>query len=100
MRSPVVPLVVLAAACLAACAQSPLVQQATVDARFDPVRADTMVAVNFAPGSSGLDAGQANELRNMMAGGQRAQPDEFVSGSAGSSGPLERPRSRRRRPDP
>ena len=66
-------LVLAAAACLAACAQSPVVQQAAVDARFDPVRADTMVAVNFAPGSSGLDAGQVNELRTMVAAGRRAQ---------------------------
>jgi uncharacterized lipoprotein YajG len=46
MRSPVVLLVVLmAAACLAACAESPVVQQATFNARQDPMRADTMVAV-------------------------------------------------------
>jgi pilus biogenesis lipoprotein CpaD len=100
MRSPVgllvVPLVVLvAAAGLAACAQSPLVQQATVDARFDPVRADTMVAVNFAPGSSGLDAGQVNELRTMVAAGRRARRDEFVVVSDGSGGPVQRLRAQR-----
>jgi type IV pilus biogenesis protein CpaD/CtpE len=92
---PVVLLVVLAAAGLAACAQSPLVQQATVDARFDPVRADTMVAVNFAPGSSGLDAGQVNELRTMVAAGRRAQRDEFVVVSDGSGGPVQRLRAQR-----
>jgi pilus biogenesis lipoprotein CpaD len=96
MRSPVVLLVVLvAAACVAACAQSPVVQQATVDARFDPVRADTMVAVNFAPGSSGLDAGQVNELRTMVAAGRRAQRDEFVVVSDGSGGPVQRLRAER-----
>ena len=96
MRSPVVLLVVLvAAACVAACAQSPVVQQATVDARFDPVRADTMVAVNFAPGSSGLDAGQVNELRTMVAVGRRAQRDEFVVVSDGSGGPVQRLRAER-----
>jgi pilus biogenesis lipoprotein CpaD len=96
MRSPVVLLVVLvAAACLAACAQSPVVQQATVDARFDPVRADTMVAVNFAPGSSGLDAGQVNELRTMVAAGRRARRDEFVVVSDGSGGPVQRLRAQR-----
>ncbi len=100
MRSPVgllvVPLVVLvAAAGLAACAQSPLVQQATVDARFDPVRADTMVAVNFAPGSSGLDAGQVNQLRTMVAAGRRARRDEFVVVSDGSGGPVQRLRAQR-----
>jgi pilus biogenesis lipoprotein CpaD len=96
MRSPVVLLVVLvAAACLAACAQSPVVQQAAFDTRQDPVRADTMVAVNFAPGSSGLDAGQVNELRTMVAAGRRAQRDEFVVVSDGSGGPMQRLRAQR-----
>ena len=96
MRSPVVLLVVLvAAACLAACAQSPVVQQAAFDTRQDPVRADTMVAVNFAPGSSGLDAGQVNELRTLVAAGRRAQRDEFVVVSDGSGGPMQRLRAQR-----
>ena len=46
--------------------------------RYDPMRADTMVAVNFAPGTTRLDAGQVNELRTMVATGRRAQRDEFV----------------------
>ena len=96
MRSPIVLLVVLgAAACLAACAQSPVVQQATVDTRLDPVRADTMVAVNFAPGASGLDAGQVNQLRTLVAAGRRAQRDEFVVVSDGSGGPVQRLRAQR-----
>jgi pilus biogenesis lipoprotein CpaD len=96
MRSPVVLLVVLvAAACLAACAQGPVAQQAAFDTRQDPVRADTMVAVNFAPGSSGLDAGQVNELRTMVAAGRRAQRDEFVVVSDGSGGPVQRLRAQR-----
>ena len=45
-------LVLFAAAGLAACAPSPVVQESAYDTRFDPVRADTMVAVNFAPGAS------------------------------------------------
>jgi pilus biogenesis lipoprotein CpaD len=88
-------LVLVAAACLAACAQSPVVQQAAFDTRLDPVRADTMVAVNFAPGSSGLDAGQVNELRTMVAAGRRAQRDEFVVVSDGSGGPVQRLRAQR-----
>jgi pilus biogenesis lipoprotein CpaD len=88
-------LVLVAAACLAACAQSPVVQQAAFDTRLDPVRADTMVAVNFAPGSSGLDTGQVNELRTMVAAGRRAQRDEFVVVSDGSGGPVQRLRAQR-----
>ena len=42
--------VLAAAACLAAFAQNPVAQEAAADARFDPVRADTMLAVNFALG--------------------------------------------------
>jgi pilus biogenesis lipoprotein CpaD len=92
MRSLVV---LMAAAGLAACAQSPVVQQATVDTRFDPVRADTMVAVNFAPGASGLDAGQVSQLRTMVSVGRRAQRDEFVVVSDGSGGPVQQLRAQR-----
>jgi pilus biogenesis lipoprotein CpaD len=94
MRSPLVLLVALAAG-LAACAESPVVQQATFNARQDPMRADTMVAVNFAPGASGLDAGQVNQLRTMVATGRRAQRDEFVVVSDGSGGPMQRLRAQR-----
>jgi pilus biogenesis lipoprotein CpaD len=87
--------VLVAAACLAACAQGPVVQQAAFDTRQDPVRADTMVTVNFAPGSSGLDAGQVNELRALVAAGRRAQRDEFVVVSDGSGGPVQRLRAQR-----
>jgi pilus biogenesis lipoprotein CpaD len=96
MRSVLVPVFVLvAAAGLAACAQGPVVQQAAFDTRQDPVRADTMVAVNFAPGSSGLDAGQVNELRVLVAAGRRAQRYEFVVVSDGSGGPVQRLRAQR-----
>jgi pilus biogenesis lipoprotein CpaD len=87
--------VLMAAGCLAACAESPVVQQATAETRFDPVRADTMVAVNFAPGSSGLDAGQVSQLRTMVATGRRAQRDEFVVVSDGSGGPVQQLRAQR-----
>lgn len=90
MRSVVV---LLAAAGLAACAQNPVAQQATVDTRYDPVRADTMLAVNFAPGSRGLEGAQVSELRTMVAAGRRAQRDEFVVVSDGSGGPLQRARA-------
>jgi type IV pilus biogenesis protein CpaD/CtpE len=96
MRSPVVSLVVLvAAACLAACAQNPVAQEAAADTRFDPMRADTMVAVNFAPGTSAPYARQVNELRTLVAAGRRAQRDEFVVVSDGSGGPVQRLRAER-----
>ena len=92
MRSVVVLVV---AACLAACAQNPVAQQAAADTRFDPMRADTMVAVNFAPGASAPDANQVNELRTMVAAGRRAERDEFVVVSDGSGGPVQRLRAER-----
>jgi pilus biogenesis lipoprotein CpaD len=94
MRPVLLPLFVLAAG-LAACAQNPIAQEAAADTRYDPVRADTMVAVNFAPGSSGLDAGQMSELRTMVAAGRRAQRDEFVVVSDGSGGPVQQMRAQR-----
>jgi type IV pilus biogenesis protein CpaD/CtpE len=92
MRSAVVLMV---GACLTACAQNPVAQEAAADTRFDPMRADTMVAVNFAPGASTPDAGQANALRTMVAAGRRAQRDEFVVVSDGSGGPVQRLRAQR-----
>ena len=92
MRSAVVLMV---AAWLAACAQNPVAQEAAADTRFDPMRADTMVAVNFSPGASAPDAGQANALRTMVAVGRRAQRDEFVVVSDGSGGPVQRLRAER-----
>jgi pilus biogenesis lipoprotein CpaD len=88
-------LVLLVAAGLAACAQDPVAQQATVDTRYDPVRADSMVAVNFAPSSVGPDAGQLGGLRTMVARGRRAQRDEFVVVADGSGGPIQRQRAHR-----
>ncbi len=92
MRSVVV---LFAAASLVACAESPVVQQAAFDSRFDPVRADTMVAVSFPPGAAGPDAAQVSELRTMVAAGRRAQRDEFVVVSDGSGGPVQRLRAQR-----
>ena len=96
MRSVVVLLATgLASAGLVACAPSPVTQQAAFDARHNPVRADTMLAVNFAPGSGGPDAAQVTELRTMVAAGRRAQRDEFVVVSDGSGGPVQRLRAQR-----
>ena len=76
--------IVLAAAVgLAGCA-NPVAQQATVDTRYDPIRADSMLAVNFGPGSTGLTHAQASEFKTMVAAGRRAQRDEFVVVSDGS----------------
>ena len=80
---------------LAACAPNPVAQQAAYDTRHVPVRADTMLAVNFAPGSGGPDAAQQSELRSLVAAGRRAQRDEFVVVSDGTGGPLQRLRAER-----
>ncbi len=92
MRS--VILATLAAALLAGCGD-PVAEQAKVDTRHDPVRADTMLAVGFAPGSGQLDAGQVAELRTMVSVGRRAQRDEFVVVTDGTGGPLQQGRAER-----
>jgi type IV pilus biogenesis protein CpaD/CtpE len=90
MRSAI--FVLLAAGSLAACA-NPVAQQAAVDTVHDAVRADTMVAVNFAPGAGQLDAAQLNGLKAMVAAGRRAQRDEFAVVSDGSGGSMQRARA-------
>lgn len=92
MRS--VIFVLFAASGLAACA-NPVAQQATVDTVHDAVRADTMAAINFAPGASQLDAAQVNGLKAMVAAGRRAQRDEFAVVSDGSGGLVQRTRAQR-----
>lgn len=87
MRSAVVLLAIVG---LAACAENPVVQQSTIDTRYDPIRADTMVAVNFPPGSRGLAGAQVSELRTIVANSRRAQRDEFLVVSDGSGGPIQR----------
>lgn len=86
-------LMLFVAASLAACADNPVVQQAKLDTRYDPVRADTMLAVNFAPGSRGLDGAQVGGLNTMVSVGRRAQRDEFVVVSDGSGGPIQQHRA-------
>jgi pilus assembly protein CpaD len=83
---------VLAAGLLAACGD-PVAEQARVDTRNDAVRADTMLAVGFSPSSGQLDASQVNELRTMVAVGQRALRDEFVVVTDGSGGPIQAARA-------
>ena len=85
---------ILAAASLAACGD-PIAEQARIDTRRDPVRADTMLAVGFAPSSGQLDAVQVGELRAMVAEGRRAQRDEFVVVTDGSGGPIQTARAER-----
>lgn len=92
MRS--VILATLAAILLAACGD-PVAEQAKSDTRHDAVRADTMLAVGFAPGSGQLDAGQVAELRTMVSAGRRAQRDEFVVVTDGSGGPMQQARAER-----
>jgi pilus biogenesis lipoprotein CpaD len=87
-------LTTLAAALLAGCGD-PVLEQAKVDTRHDAVRADTMLAVDFAPSSGQLDASQVNELRTMVAVGQRARRDEFVVVIDGSGGPIQTARAAR-----
>ena len=84
-----------AAACLGACAQNPVAQQATVDTRYDPIRGDTMVAVNFAPSAAVPDGAQVYGLRTMVETGRRAQRDEFVVVSDGTGGPVQQARAQR-----
>jgi pilus biogenesis lipoprotein CpaD len=89
MRSILLPL--LAAAALAACSD-PVAQQATSDTRYTPTRADTLVAVDFAPGSARLDPSQDRELRALVAAKPRVERDEFVVVSDGSGGPIQQSR--------
>src|SRR5438067_9864939 len=88
MRS--ILLSLLAAGTLAACGD-PVAEQAQLDARHDPVRADRLVAVDFAPGSARLDPAQERELR-VLAAGRRGDRDEFVVVSDGSGGPIQHSR--------
>lgn len=78
----------LLAGLLGACA-NPVAQQATVDTRHDPIRADSMLAVNFGSHGGTLNTSQANELKAMVSAGRRAQRDEFVVVSDGTGGALQ-----------
>ncbi len=83
-------LLLVAAASIGACtAPDPVARQAAVDTRYDPARADTMLAVSFAPGVGRLDPGQSSALHSMVDVGRRAQRDEFVVVTDGSGGSLQ-----------
>ena len=88
MKSALLPL--LAALTLAACGD-PVAEQAAVDARYTPTRADALLAVDFAPGAARLDPAQEHQLRALVAG--RGQRDEFVVLTDGFGGPLQHSRS-------
>jgi pilus assembly protein CpaD len=85
------PLLVLAAMALAACAD-PTAQQAASDARYTPNRADQMLAFAFAPGSVRLDPSQENQMRALVAD-RHGQRDEFVVVTDGSGGPIQHSRA-------
>ena len=100
MRSPIASFVTLIAAIgavagLTACAENAVVQQATVDTRYDPVRSDTMVSISFAPGAQGPDGAQVSALRRVVEVGRRAQRDEFAVVTDGSGGPMQQLRAQR-----
>jgi type IV pilus biogenesis protein CpaD/CtpE len=82
----------IAAVALSACGD-PVAEQAIVDTRYDPVRADTMLAVGFRPGTGQLDAGQVGAIRTLVTAGRRAQRDEFVVVTDGSGGTLQQLRA-------
>jgi pilus biogenesis lipoprotein CpaD len=86
-------LALAAAGSLAACG-NPVVDQAARDLRHEPVRSDTMLALDFAPDAVRLDGGQVMALRAMAADGRRAQRDEFVVVSDGSGGAVQQARAR------
>jgi pilus biogenesis lipoprotein CpaD len=81
---------------LAGCT-NPIVDQAARDLRHEPVRSDTMLALDFAPGSLRLDGGQVMALRAMASEGRRAQRDEFVVVSDGSGGAIQQARAQQAR---
>ena len=81
-------LTLLGAAAVAACSD-PVAEQAARDTRHDPVRADDMLAVNFAPGTGRLDQAQASELRAMVTAGRAAQRDEFIVVTSGTGGAIQ-----------
>lgn len=91
MRS--IVFVILAAGTLGACGGDPVAEQARAALRYEPERADTMLAVAFQPGTGRLDGGQLNELRAMVSAGRHAQRDEFVVVTDGSGGALQEMRA-------
>jgi pilus biogenesis lipoprotein CpaD len=85
MKFAILPLPLLAALALAGCGD-PVAEASAVDARYTPARADSIVAVEFAPGSARLDPSQDSQLRTMVTRGGRTDRDEFVIVTDGSAG--------------
>ena len=85
MKIAILPLPLIAALALAGCGD-PVAEASAVDARYTPSRADSMHAVEFAPGSARLDSGQDQALRAMVNRDGRADRDEFTIVSDGSGG--------------
>jgi pilus biogenesis lipoprotein CpaD len=81
---------------LAACSD-PVANQAARDLRHEPTRADTMLALDFAPGATRLDSGQIGALRAMAANARAARRDEFVVVSDGSGGAIQQARAQQAR---
>jgi pilus biogenesis lipoprotein CpaD len=86
MRSAI--LCILLAAATAACGD-PVAEEATLQSRFTPRRADKVLALDFAPGAVRPDAGQESQLRALVGDERHAQRDEFVVVSDGSGGPAQ-----------
>lgn len=86
-----IPLLMLAAVALAACAD-PVAEQAASDARYIPARADSMAAFDFAPGSLRLDPSQESQLHALVAD-RHGQRDEFLVVTDGSGGPMQQRRA-------
>jgi len=86
MRSTVLTLLLTTA--LAGCGDS-VAEQAKLDTRYDPVRADTMLAFDFHTGSGQLDPVQVQELRSMVTGGRQADRADFLVVTDGSGGTLQ-----------
>ncbi len=84
--------IILLAGMLTACGD-PTAQQAAVDTRFDPVRADTMMAVQFQGGANQIDYAQGQVLRAMVEQGTRARRDEFLVVIDGSGGSFQQSRA-------
>jgi type IV pilus biogenesis protein CpaD/CtpE len=82
----------LIALALTACAD-PVTQQAIRDTRYDAVRADALLAVEFQHGAGQLDVAQFNQLKTIVGKSQHAQRDEFTVVSDGSGGALQQMRA-------
>lgn len=81
----------LIAGLLAGCTGvDPVVQQATFDTRYDPVKADTMLAVRVTPPAQSLTPPQVAALRKLATSSRVASRDEFAVVSDGSGGAAQR----------